>query len=253
MSIAVLRKKTKFKSRSTGNRVDYKYTGQPKGLAYTGFSLNMSNRGSITGSKYNNGKLTGIAARCSQCNTLNAANERQSNCRSCNPQAVAKQLSYRNYMTRARSSVSSIAGYRGKGNGIRARVIDSTGRFKDKAEVWKRGPSFDTSSYIDNKKSTVLQCTQPGATDAAGLPHGCTFPNQIEVPRRNTCSVTMGKTTYIRMYDIPCNTAKQVLNITASDQIARVKARRVCKADGGVHCSDKYESNIMHDNLRKVC
>ena len=207
MSIAVLRKKTKFKSRSTGNRVDYKYTGQPKGLAYRGFVLNMSNRGSVIGSKYNNGKLTGIAAKCSQCNTLNAANERQSKCAQCNPQHVAKQLSYRNYMTRATSSVSSIDGSRGKGNGIRARVIDSTGRFKDKAQVWKRTPSFDMSAYIDNKKSTVIQCTQPGAT--GGLPHGCTFPNQIEEPRRNTCSVTMGKTTYTRMYDIPCNTAKQ--------------------------------------------
>ena len=252
MSIAVLRKKTKFKSRSTGNRVDYKYTGQPKGLAYTGFTLNMSNRGSVIGSKYNNGKLMGSVATCGQCNTLNAANERQSKCAQCNPQVVAKQLSYRNYMTRATSSVSSIAGYKGKGNGIRARVIDSTGRFKDKAQVWKRGPSFDISSYIDNKKSTVIQCTQPGATGSAGLPHGCTFPNAVTSPRRNTCSVTMGKTSYTRMYDLPCNTAKHVLNVSASDQIARVKARRVCKADG-IDCSEKYESNIMLDNQRKIC
>ena len=154
MSIAVLRKKTKFKSRSTGNRVDYKYIGQPKGLAYTGFVLNMSNRGSVIGSKYNRGKLLGTVATCGQCNTLNAANERQSNCRSCNPQHVAKQLSYRNYMTRATSSVSSIAGYTGKGNGIRARVIDTTGRFQDKAQVWKRSPSFDMSSHINNKKGS---------------------------------------------------------------------------------------------------
>ena len=83
MSIAVLRKKTKFKSRSTGNRVDYRYTGQPKGrLAYRGFVLNMSNRGSVIGSKYNNGKLMGSVATCGQCNTLNAANERQSKCSS---------------------------------------------------------------------------------------------------------------------------------------------------------------------------
>ena len=135
----------------------------------------MSNRGSVIGSKYNNGKLMGSVATCGQCNTLNAANERQSKCAQCNPQHVAKQLSYRNYMTRATSSVSSIAGYSGKGNGIRARVIDSTGKFAQKAQTWKRPPSFDTSSYIDNKKSTVIQCTQPGATGAAGLPHGCHF------------------------------------------------------------------------------
>ena len=56
MSIAVLRKKTKFKSRATANRTDYNYIGQPKGLAYRGFMLNMSNRGSVTGRKFNNGK-----------------------------------------------------------------------------------------------------------------------------------------------------------------------------------------------------
>ena len=44
-----------------------------------------------------------------------------------------------------------------------------------------------------------------------------------------------------------------MLNVSASDQIARVKARRVCKADGGVHCSDKYESEMMLDNQRKIC
>ena len=253
MSIAVLRKKTKFKRRSTGNRVDYKYTGQPKGLAYTGFVLNMSNRGSVIGSKYNNGKLTGLSAKCNQCNTLNAANERQSKCDQCNRSAVAKQVSYRNYMRRATSSVSSIAGYPGKGNGIRARVIDSTGRFKDKAQVWKRGPSFDTSSYIDNKKSTVIQCTQPSATGT-----GCEFPNAVVEPRRNTCTVTMGKTSYTRMYDLPCNTAKHVLNVSASDQIARVKARRVCKGidSGGDPCrphNDSYEAGMMLDNQRKIC
>mgnify|MGYP001204499830 FL=1 len=60
------------------------------------------------------------------------------------------------------------------------------------------------------------------------------------------------------MYNIPCNTAKKVLGVTASDQIARVKARRVCKASGLNSstlkpCSEPYESKMMHDNQRKVC
>ena len=60
------------------------------------------------------------------------------------------------------------------------------------------------------------------------------------------------------MYNIPCNTAKKVLGVTAGDQIARVKARRVCKASGansftGVTCSEPYESPMMHDNQRRVC
>ena len=84
------------------------------------------------------------------------------------------------------------------------------------------------------------------------------FPNKIKEPVRNTCSVTLGKTSYTRMYHIPCNTAKQVLGVTAGDQIARVKARRVCKASGansftGEPCSEPYESNMMHENPRKVC
>ena len=252
MSIAVLRKKTKFKSRSTGNRVDYKYTGQPKGLAYTGFTLNMSNRGTVTGRKFINSSILPSKCFCSAA-TGRANNERQSNCKACNPQVVAKQLSYRNYMTRATSSVSSIAGYKGKGNGIRARVIDPSGNFAQKAQVWKRTPSFDMSRYIDNKKSTVIQCTQPGATGA-----DCEFPNAVIEPKRNTCTVTMGKTSYTRMYDLPCNTAKHVLNVSASDQIARVKARRVCKGidSSGDPCrphNNNYESTMMLDNQRKIC
>ena len=254
MSIAVLRKKTKFKSRATANRTDYNYIGQPKGLAYRGFMLNMSNRGSVTGRKFNNGKTTGLAASCGQCNTLAAANERQSNCASCNKSIVAKQVSYRNYLTRATTSVSSVAGYKGKGSGIRARVIDATGKFKNKAQTWKRGPSFGSSSHIDNKKSAVIQCTQPVGSVAVD----CSYPNEIKEPKRNTCSVTLGKTSYTRMYNIPCNTTKKVLGVTAGDQIARVKARRVCKASGTIYgspkpCSEPYESPMMHDNQRRVC
>ena len=121
MSIAVLRKKTKFKSRATANRTDYNYIGQPKLVGYRGFALNMSNRGSVTGSKFNNGKTFGIKATCGQCNTLAAANERQSNCASCNKSAVAKQVSYRNYLRRATEAVS-----RGKGTGLRTKVAKST-------------------------------------------------------------------------------------------------------------------------------
>ena len=59
MSIAVLRRKTKFKNRIGANRTDYNYIGQPKGLAYRGFILNMSNRGNVTGRKFiNSGKLS---------------------------------------------------------------------------------------------------------------------------------------------------------------------------------------------------
>lgn len=252
MSIAVLRKKTKFKSRATANRTDYNYIGQPKGLAYRGFMLNMSNRGSVTGRKFNNGKTTGLAASCGQCNTLAAANERQSNCASCNKSIVAKQVSYRNYLTRATTSVSSVAGYKGKGSGIRARVIDATGKFKNKAQTWKRGPSFDSSSHIDNKKSAVIQCTEPNVIGNSF----CSYPNEIKEPKRNTCSVTLGKTSYTRMYNIPCNTAKKVLGVTAGDQIARVKARRVCKAVKNASCEkggENYESPMMHDNQRRVC
>ena len=244
MSIAVLRKKTKFKSRATANRTDYNYIGQPKGLAYRGFMLNMSNRGSVTGRKFNNGKTTGLAASCGQCNTLAAANERQSNCASCNKSAVAKQVSYRNYLRRATEAVS-----KGKGTGLRARV--TTGEAKSK---WKRGPSFDSSSHIDNKKSAVIQCTEP----IGSLPVDCEYYNKVTEPKRNTCSVTLGKTSYTRMYNIPCNTAKKVLGVTAGDQIARVKARRVCKASGTIYgspkpCSEPYESPMMHDNQRRVC
>ena len=192
----------------------------------------MSNRGSVTGSKFNNRKTTGLKATCGQCLTLAAANERQSNCASCNQSAIAKQVSYRNYLTRATTSVSSIAGYKGKGSGIRARVIDATGRFKNKAQTWKRGPSFDSSSHIDNKKSAVIQCTEPNKSGIGN----CLYPHEDTEPKQNTCSVTLGKTSYTRMYDLPCNTAKHVLNITASDQIARVKARRVCKALPGASC-----------------
>jgi len=243
MSIAVLRKKTKFKSRATANRTDYNYIGQPKGLAYRGFMLNMSNRGSVTGRKFNNGKTTGLAASCGQCNTLAAANERQSNCASCNKSIVAKQVSYRNYLRRATEAVS-----KGKGTGLRAKV--TAGETKS---TWKRGPSFDSSSHIDNKKSAVIQCTEP----IGSLPVGCKYDNEVTEPKRNTCSVTLGKTSYTRMYNIPCNTAKKVLGVTAGDQIARVKARRVCKAvylpgsceEGG----QNYESPMMHDNQRRVC
>lgn len=244
MSIAVLRKKTKFKSRATANRTDYNYIGQPKGLAYRGFMLNMSNRGSVTGSKFNNGKTIGLTASCGQCNTLAAANERQSNCASCNKSAVAKQVSYRNYLRRATEAVS-----KGKGTGLRAKV--TAGETKS---TWKRGPSFDSSSHIDNKKSAVIQCTEP----IGSLALGCSYPNAVTEPKQNTCSVTLGKTSYTRMYDIPCNTAKHVLGVTASEQIARVKARRVCKASGlnsstFKPCSEPYESDMMHDNQRKVC
>ena len=61
------------------------------------------------------------------------------------------------------------------------------------------------------------------------------------------------------MYNIPCNTAKKVLGVTAGDQIARVKARRVCKASGTISssspkpCSEPYEYPMMHDNQRRVC
>jgi hypothetical protein len=245
MSIAVLRKKTKFKSRATANRTDYNYIGQPKGLAYRGFMLNMSNRGSVTGRKFNNGKTTGLAASCGQCNTLAAANERQSNCASCNKSAVAKQVSYRNYLRRATEAVS-----KGKGTGLRAKV--TAGETKS---TWKRGPSFGSSSHIDNKKSAVIQCTQPVGSVAVD----CSYPNEIKEPKRNTCSVTLGKTSYTRMYNIPCNTTKKVLGVTAGDQIARVKARRVCKASGinstgsQKPCSESYEYPMMHDNQRRVC
>lgn len=244
MSIAVLRRKTKFKNRIGANRTDYNYIGQPKGLAYRGFALNMSNRGSVTGSKFNNGKTTGLAASCGQCNTLAAANERQSNCASCNKSAVAKQVSYRNYLRRATEAVSS-----GKGTGLRAKV--TTGEAKS---TWKRGPSFESSSHIDNKKSAVIQCTEP----IGSLALGCSYPNEVTEPKRNTCSVTLGKTSYTRMYNIPCNTAKKVLGVTASDQIARVKARRVCKASGTNSstfepCSEPYESKLMKNNKRTGC
>ena len=238
MSLVVLRRKAKYKSRTTSSRVGF---GLPPGNGI--FMLNMSNRGSVTGSKFNNGKTTGLAASCGQCNTLAAANERQSNCASCNKSAVAKQVSYRNYLRRATEAVS-----KGKGTGLRARV--TTGEAKSK---WKRGPSFDSSSHIDNKKSAVIQCTEP----IGSLPEGCKYDNKVTEPKRNTCSVTLGKTSYTRMYNIPCNTAKKVLGVTAGDQIARVKARRVCKAvylpgsceKGG----ENYESPMMHDNQRRVC
>ena len=59
------------------------------------------------------------------------------------------------------------------------------------------------------------------------------------------------------MYDLPCNTAKHVLNISASDQIARVKARRVCKgldpSNQPCNTNHNYESNMMLDNQRKIC
>ena len=121
--------------------------------------------------------------------------------------------------------------------------------------TWKRGPSFDSSSHIENKKSAVIQCTEP----IGSLPEGCKYDNKVTEPKRNTCSVTLGKTSYTRMYNIPCNTAKKVLGVTAGDQIARVKARRVCKASGTISssspkpCSEPYESPMMHDNQRRVC
>ena len=240
MSLVVLRRKAKYKSRTTSSRVGF---GLPPGNGI--FMLNMSNRGSVTGSKFNNGKTTGLAASCGQCNTLAAANERQSNCASCNKSAVAKQVSYRNYLRRATEAVS-----KGKGTGLRAKV--TTGETKS---TWKRGPSFDSSSHIDNKKSAVIQCTEP----IGSLPVGCKYDNKVTEPKRNTCSVTLGKTSYTRMYNIPCNTAKKVLGVTAGDQIARVKARRVCKASGTISssspkpCSEPYESPMMHDNQRRVC
>jgi hypothetical protein len=241
MSIAVLRRKTKFKNRIGANRTDYNYIGQPKGLAYRGFILNMSNRGNVTGRKFiNSGKLS-PKCFCSKA-TGAAANLRQSNCASCNKSAVAKQVSYRNYLRRATEAVSS-----GKGTGLRAKV--TAGETKS---TWKRGPSFSTSSHIDNKKSAVILCTEPNKS-GNGL---CEYPNEIKEPTRNTCSVTLGKTSYTRINDIPCNTAKQVLGVTSSDQIARVKARRVCGAVKTASCEKgdaKYESNIMHDNQRKVC
>ena len=238
MSLVVLRRKVKYKSRTTSSRVGF---GLPPGNGI--FMLNMSNRGSVTGSKFNNGKTTGLTASCGQCNTLAAANERQSNCASCNKSAVAKQVSYRNYLRRATEAVS-----KGKGTGLRAKV--TAGETKS---TWKRGPSFDSSSHIDNKKSAVIQCTEPNVIGNSF----CSYPNEIKEPKRNTCSVTLGKTSYTRMYNIPCNTAKKVLGVTASEQIARVKARRVCKAvylpgsceKGG----ENYESDMMHDNQRKVC
>jgi len=239
MSLVVLRRKAKYKSRTTSSRVGF---GLPPGNGI--FMLNMSNRGSVTGSKFNNGKTTGLTASCGQCNTLAAANERQSNCASCNKSAVAKQVSYRNYLRRATEAVS-----KGKGTGLRAKV--TAGETKS---TWKRGPSFDSSSHIDNKKSAVIQCTEP----IGSLALGCSYPNAVTEPKQNTCSVTLGKTSYTRMYDIPCNTAKHVLGVTASEQIERVKARRVCKASGlnsstFKPCSEPYESNMMHDNQRKVC
>ena len=241
MSIAVLRKKTKFKSRATANRTDYNYIGQPKGLAYRGFMLNMSNRGSVTGRKFINSSVLANNCFCAAA-TGRANNERQSNCASCNKSAVAKQVSYRNYLRRATEAVS-----KGKGTGLRARV--TTGEAKSK---WKRGPSFDSSSHIDNKKSAVIQCTEP----IGSLPEDCKYDNKVTEPKRNTCSVTLGKTSYTRMYNIPCNTAKKVLGVTAGDQIARVKARRVCKAVKNSSCEEggqNYESPMMHDNQRRVC
>ena len=241
MSIAVLRKKTKFKSRATANRTDYNYIGQPKGLAYRGFMLNMSNRGSVTGRKFINSSVLANNCFCAAA-TGRANNERQSNCASCNKSAVAKQVSYRNYLRRATEAVS-----KGKGTGLRAKV--TTGEAKS---TWKRGPSFDSSSHIDNKKSAVIQCTEPNVIGNSF----CSYPNEIKEPKQNTCSVTLGKTSYTRMYNIPCNTAKKVLGVTAGDQIARVKARRVCKAVKNSSCEEggqNYESPMMHDNQRRVC
>ena len=246
MSLVVLRRKAKYKSRTTSSRVGF---GLPQGNGI--FMLNMSNRGSVTGSKFINSSVLANNCFCAAA-TGRANNERQSNCASCNKSAVAKQVSYRNYVTRATTSVSSVAGYKGKGSGIRARVIDATGKFKNKAQTWKRGPSFDSSSHIDNKKSAVIQCTEP----IGSLPEDCKYDNKVTEPKRNTCSVTLGKTSYTRMYNIPCNTAKKVLGVTAGDQIARVKARRVCKAVKNSSCEEggqNYESPMMHDNQRRVC
>ena len=74
-------------------------------------------------------KTTGLAASCGQCNTLAAANERQSNCASCNKSIVAKQVSYRNYLRRATEAVS-----KGKGTGLRAKV--TAGENEINVETW---------------------------------------------------------------------------------------------------------------------
>ena len=239
MSLVVLRRKAKYKSRTTSSRVGF---GLPPGNGI--FMLNMSNRGSVTGRKFINSSVLANNCFCAAA-TGRANNERQSNCASCNKSAVAKQVSYRNYLRRATEAVS-----KGKGTGLRAKV--TAGETKS---TWKRGPSFDSSSHIDNKKSAVIQCTEP----IGSLPVGCKYDNEVTEPKRNTCSVTLGKTSYTRMYNIPCNTAKKVLGVTAGDQIARVKARRVCKASGIISssdpkpCSEPYESPMMHDNQRRVC
>ena len=155
MSLVVLRRKAKYKSRTTSSRVGF---GLPPGNGI--FMLNMSNRGSVTGSKFINSSVLANNCFCAAA-TGRANNERQSNCASCNKSIVAKQVSYRNYLRRATEAVS-----KGKGTGLRARV--TTGEAKSK---WKRGPSFDSSSHIDNKKSAVIQCTEP----IGSLPEGCLF------------------------------------------------------------------------------
>lgn len=229
MSIAVLRKKTKFKDRVGANRTDYNYIGQPKGLAYKGFALNMSNRGNVTGRNYN----SGVHNSSSSCH--------------CNKSVVAKQISYRNYIRRATESVSNE-----KGSSLRARVSAGEGK-----STWKRGPSFDMGLFIDNKKSSVIQCTEPVGTNDDGFDaNGCFFHNKIRNPTKNTCNVTLGKTSYTRISEIPCNTSKSILKNTASDQIARVKANRVCKTQQNGSCvngGQEYESPIMNDNQRRIC
>lgn len=246
MSIAVLRKKTKFKNRVGANRTDYNYIGQPKGLAYKGFALNMSNRGNVTGRNYNSGVHTSSSS-CHCKTSLISANERQSNCVSCNKSVVAKQISYRNYIRRATESVSNE-----KGSSLRARVSAGEGK-----STWKRGPSFDMGLFIDNKKSSVIQCTEPVGTNDDGFDaNGCFFHNKIRNPTKNTCNVTLGKTSYTRISEIPCNTSKSILKNTASDQIARVKANRVCKTQQNGSCvngGQEYESPIMNDNQRRIC
>ena len=252
MSIAVLRKKTKFKSRATSNRVSYRYTGQPKGLAYRGFVLNMTGRGSVTGTKFNNGNLIGSGLTCGQCITAAAANERQSSCTSCNGAAVAKQQCYGNYLRRA--TVNAGSEYKANENCCKqSRVRGRVNPGRSTHQIWKRAPTFDESNHIDNKKSATIQCTT--ATSSARFPHGGSGLNSVYTP----CNVVMMKTTYTRMTDIPCPTQKTLTARTAADQIARVKARRVCKAvcahpgQTDPPCDQHYESSTNNNNNPRIC
>ncbi len=245
MSIAVLRRKAKFKSRTTSTRTDYGYVGQPKDtFAYKGFSLNMTGRGTVRSSKFSNsGKL---APNCF-CNkaTGAASNLRQSHC-GCNKQVPSKQMSYSNRVRRAMLSVPKSDG----SSGLRGRMI----RGNTVQEV-KRAPDFSSSQFIQNKKSSTLQCV-----DGCGgnLPPGCSYPNKSVDVSRDSCKISAGKTTYTRMV-IPCTTMQNTSIKTASEHIASKRACRVCKSDGtvtttGAPCGGKYESSLMPNrNIGQGC